>query len=279
MKRRQFLKRTATLSLVLTGLPLGKKALAQNATDKFDVQYRSYFNKKEGINTVYILNLYSAGLKPDNADPSKNRMELEINKYNADYSSVEQSVKYELWIGSKFNDQGSLVLMTRNTKKLSGDLPLPNGLALNPLIKITESFSFSGADENIADILDKSGSPLVTLTYKSLAGDDEECFITTACVTEKGKADDCYELNTLRALRENYMRKNTQGKALLEEYEWLGPAVVSAVGECENRAEIYDYLYKNMIMPSVEMIEQGQYSDAVKWYKGFTLQLKKNFNL
>ncbi|MBX2933771.1 MAG: hypothetical protein KF825_05965 [Ferruginibacter sp.] len=165
-------------------------------------------------------------------------------------------------------DANTYIIKTKSALREFGKLEWPKELAANPTFKIKINES--------AVLLDKTGKTFTTMKLKTV-DDDEECFITTACVTEKGLADNCDELTTLRSLRENYMRQTPQGETLLAEYQTLGPAVVAAISHCENRKEIYDYLYQNMITPSVAMIKNGEYQDAVDWYQGFSKELKMKY--
>lgn len=73
------------------------------------------------------------------------------------------------------------------------------------------------------------------------------------------------------------MRKTAQGKKLLDEYQTLGPAVVASIATCDNRKEIYDYLFCHMINPAVDMIKNKNYQEAVDWYQGFAEKLNENY--
>ncbi len=276
MDRKEFIKKVGALSLALTGLPLGKKVFATNTAIKIQGEpadeYRKNVDTDEDDYTIYVLKINNSAIVdfPSTSDENK-RITLEIEKRDPKrVSNILGELKYEFYISSVQEDKEFYQwhVKTERAKRLSGTISWPDNLSKNPalIVRLMER----------AWVLDKNNSPLVTLGY---VDEFEDCFITTACVAERGLADDCHELSTLRFLRENYMRNTKQGRYLLDEYEWLGPAVVTAIGQCGNRAEIYDYLYENMITPSVNMIEQGKYQDAVDWYEGFTMQLKTNFKI
>ena len=73
------------------------------------------------------------------------------------------------------------------------------------------------------------------------------------------------------------MYNTEQGRELLTEYQILGPSIVAAISNCENRTEIYDYLYQQMIKPAVGMIKNKKYQEAVDWYQGFAEKLNENY--
>lgn len=93
------------------------------------------------------------------------------------------------------------------------------------------------------------------------------CFLTTACVEYKGLADDCEELTKLRAFRDNYLKTTEEGKAVVEEYYRVAPQIVEKVNASEKKAEIYDYIYKE-IHTCIACIEKGDNDGAVNVYRG-----------
>ena len=52
------------------------------------------------------------------------------------------------------------------------------------------------------------------------------CFLTTACCEHKGLPDDCYELTTLRSLRDHYMKQSVFGNGLIKIYYETAPAII-----------------------------------------------------
>lgn len=269
MDRRKFISRSGSLALAVAGLPLAKKMLTQNTKSIYsnDVDH-SKPNQYE-----YSIEVYHNALT-DFANATGE--EKNIKLYSFLYDKINDYVykdtfQYLLPIASitkDSKDANTYIIKTKSPQREFGKLEWPKELAANPTFKIKINES--------AVLLDKTGKTFTTMKLKT-TDDDEECFITTACVTEKGLPDNCDELTTLRGLRENYMRHTLQGKALLTEYSILGPAVVAAIYHCENRKEIYDYLYQNMITPAVAMIKNGKYQDAVDWYQGFSEELKKKY--
>lgn len=74
--------------------------------------------------------------------------------------------------------------------------------------------------------------------------DGDGCYITTACISSKNMPDNCYELETLRYLRDQYMKNNNEGKKLIEGYYSLAPSLVNQINTFDNKEEIYDHIYK-----------------------------------
>ncbi len=265
MKRRDFLKSSGVLSLVLAGLPVGLKA--QTSTREPE-DYYSY--SAGGLDYIMKIN-NSAVIDFKNAKQEDKRLIIKLEQVNKEDSlKVDALVKYEFWITDvEKSSSGAYRIKTTKGKKLEGTLAWPEKWPDNPDIYLHV--------RNYAELVEKNGKPGRLWNYENSGDPDEDCFITTACVQERGLADDCNELNTLRFLREDFMRHTPQGKRLLEEYLSLGPAVVQAIGALENRSKIYDYLYQHMILPSVALIKAGKYQEAVDWYEGFSVELKKQY--
>lgn len=104
-----------------------------------------------------------------------------------------------------------------------------------------------------------------------------ECYITSACIYAKGLQDNCYELETLREYRDEWLSKQPGGKDLIKNYYAIAPKIVSCINERENKNRIYNAIYDHMVKPCVELIEQKKYTEAKELYKNMTEQLKKQY--
>lgn len=104
------------------------------------------------------------------------------------------------------------------------------------------------------------------------------CFPTSACVKYLGKADDCTELTTLRAFRDNYMKTNSCGKALVEEYYRVAPQIVSEIDSSDDSGKTYDYIY-SVISRCVALIGCGKNSEAQNEYVKMVNTLKVEYNV
>ena len=83
------------------------------------------------------------------------------------------------------------------------------------------------------------------------------CYITSAVCRAQGKADDCYELTAFRRFRDQVMLRSDNGRALVEEYYRLAPAIVTSVGLCQDEAAVYNSVYQNYLLPCLTLLEQG----------------------
>ncbi len=125
-----------------------------------------------------------------------------------------------------------------------------------------------------AYILLKS-SVIATLPYLDEYKDlPENCFLTSACVAHKGLDDDCYELTQLRQLREEFMRPQKIYSNLLQEYKVVAPQMLRKINVAENRDQILNTIYEQLVKPAVGFIEMGETEKAVLHYTRFVEQMK-----
>ena len=122
-----------------------------------------------------------------------------------------------------------------------------------------------------AKVLGKKDAELLIIPYPKTTSDDDDmgCFLTTACVHHKKLTDDCKELNTLRDLRDNFMMTNEEGREIVRNYKQIGPRLIQSINSFENREEIYEYMYQQLVLPSVKMVEEGKKAQAVEYYQDF----------
>ena len=83
------------------------------------------------------------------------------------------------------------------------------------------------------------------------------CYITSAVCRVQGKTDDCYELTAFRRFRDQVMLRSDNGRALVEEYYRLAPAIVTSVGLCQDEAAVYSSVYQDYLLPCLTLLEQG----------------------
>lgn len=103
------------------------------------------------------------------------------------------------------------------------------------------------------------------------------CYLTSACTFSKGLPDDCYELETLRSYRDNWLANSDEGKALIKEYYNVAPKIVSNINERKEKKDIYEMIYKEMVNPCVELIEQNKNKECLELYKKMTLYLNETY--
>nr|VFJ54216.1 MAG: hypothetical protein BECKDK2373C_GA0170839_104224 [Candidatus Kentron sp. DK] len=92
------------------------------------------------------------------------------------------------------------------------------------------------------------------------------CFLTTACVKHAGLPDDCYELETLRRFRDNYIMKRADGNTLLHEYYSNGPKIVASLLSSRTHEFELKGVYLE-IERSVRLIESGSNEEALRCYR------------
>lgn len=112
--------------------------------------------------------------------------------------------------------------------------------------------------------------------YKG-GGSSGGCYLTSACVIAKDLPDDCYELETLRSFRDNWMESTESGKEEVKKYYKIAPQIVSAINETSNPKTVYEKIYNNIVQPCVELIEQKKYEKAYELYKQSILELEKEY--
>ena len=102
----------------------------------------------------------------------------------------------------------------------------------------------------------------------------ESCFITTAVCKSLGKLDNCFELNTLRNFRDNWLKKQPDGESLVKEYYSIAPTIVDNINLQENSKIIYFHIWSNYIIKCLELIKTHDYSGCKKQYISMVSELK-----
>jgi hypothetical protein len=103
------------------------------------------------------------------------------------------------------------------------------------------------------------------------------CFITTAVCDSFGKADDCYELMSFRDFRDIHMLKTQEGRKLVEEYYNIAPAIVTCIDLGEDRAAVYEEIWKEWLSPCLSDIEAGRREACGKRYQEMVEALKVRY--
>lgn len=104
------------------------------------------------------------------------------------------------------------------------------------------------------------------------------CFLTTACVEFAGLSDNCRELSTLRAFRDNYIAGLSNGRSLIADYYARAPGMVAAIQSRNDRHMIFSRMLME-IRSIVADIERGANAFAMARYfnmvQGLSEFLKK----
>jgi hypothetical protein len=112
---------------------------------------------------------------------------------------------------------------------------------------------------------------------KQTKNSDKKCFITTACVEAYDKADDCWELTTLRQFRDTYMSNMLEGKNLIVEYYRIAPIILKHMRQESNYLDLIKGLYTELVMKSIKLIERGKKYEAMMHYKFVVRSLQSRF--
>lgn len=99
------------------------------------------------------------------------------------------------------------------------------------------------------------------------------CFITTVVCQGLGKSDNCWELQTLRAFRDEYILHLSDGKERMEEYYRIAPEIADRLkGEGQERME---EIYNVFLLPAIKLIQQGDNEAAMSVYVAMVDSLEK----
>ncbi len=102
--------------------------------------------------------------------------------------------------------------------------------------------------------------------WKERGSGSSGCFMTTACCEHKGLHDNCEELQTMRAMRDGYMKPRPDLNALVEEYYRVAPGIVSAINARDDADAIWDDVYER-IRQTMVLVKAGKNEEAVKSYQ------------
>ena len=105
------------------------------------------------------------------------------------------------------------------------------------------------------------------------------CFITTAVCAYEGKPDDCAELTAFRTFRDTWLARTEAGRALIEAYYDLAPAIVQAIGLCGRPDEVYPYIRRTYLEPCYAALQSGQPETCCSIYKSMVTHLKERCHL
>ena len=103
------------------------------------------------------------------------------------------------------------------------------------------------------------------------------CYLTTAACQSLGLGERCYELETLRSYRDEWLAAQEQGQEEIEFYYRTAPAVVEKINQSSNAVKVYRQIYQELVEPSVRAIERGDHKQARQLYRKTSLKLFKQY--
>ncbi|MES2431210.1 MAG: hypothetical protein V4556_09740 [Bacteroidota bacterium] len=275
MNRRSFLTKSSVAMVAAAGLP---KAIFANDQAASTTVYKTKLESGIVNQTYYELTVdHLAVQNLATAADDQKKIILKVAYFEtADFTTPTKGAEfiYTIKESVKTSTEGTTwKIKTKFDKRISGDYKLPKDFPKN--------ITFEGKPYAYFKILNKKEEMLVEIPYpttsSSGSGSGSGCFLTTACVENKQLADDCNELTALRFLRDEYMKNNAADSALITDYKIYGPAIVAAIDKCDNKNEIYDFMYANMIQPSVTLVKEEKFEAAVEYYKIFVKALAEKY--
>lgn len=106
---------------------------------------------------------------------------------------------------------------------------------------------------------------------------DDGCFITTAVCNSFHKPDNCYELTMFRAFRDNWLKKQSDGKELIAKYYAIAPEIVNNINKFADADKIYLNIWRKYLKPCLSYIEQGKNEQCKSVYMQMVNDLYKKF--
>lgn len=105
------------------------------------------------------------------------------------------------------------------------------------------------------------------------------CVITSAACAALNKADDCEELNTLRAYRDKMKAENPVVAALVKEYYRVAPVLVEKINAELAADTIYSSLWENFIARTYNLIRAGENDAATAIYVDMVQKLCDRYDV
>ena len=105
------------------------------------------------------------------------------------------------------------------------------------------------------------------------------CFITTAAVSHMHLADDCEELTILRKYRDQLINEDPEFKKIVLEYYKVAPQIVDEINKDDNKNQILDNIYNELVVPVTNYLKDGQIKEAKEHYISIYNKLKEKYIL
>lgn len=106
----------------------------------------------------------------------------------------------------------------------------------------------------------------------------EDCFITTACVEYFGLTDNCYQLQTLRRFRDEYMVVEKGRRHMVLNYYDIAPKVVEKLKVHPDRAKFFKDIF-DVVNEACLAIEKNENEAAAIMYTNAVLELTLKLKL
>ncbi len=100
------------------------------------------------------------------------------------------------------------------------------------------------------------------------------CFITTAVCQYMNKPDDCYELNSFRNFRDNWLNKQDGGQSQIAEYYLIAPFIIKQIDNSNLKSLEYNRIWEQYLSKCLCMIENKRYSECRNMYTDMVADLR-----
>jgi hypothetical protein len=101
------------------------------------------------------------------------------------------------------------------------------------------------------------------------------CYITTAVTETLGLADNCYELQSFRRFRDEYMAAQPRGELQIMEYYLTAPAIVAAIDRSPCKNQVYRNIWDRHLSRCLTMYEQNRYEECRQAYWDMVSELRE----
>lgn len=103
------------------------------------------------------------------------------------------------------------------------------------------------------------------------------CYITTAAIEHMGLEDHCEQLDLLRKYRDKLAEEDEQFKKIVLEYYKTAPQIVDAITNSEEKEEVLDYIYHNMVTRVLDLLKENKIDEAKALYLETYKKLKAKY--
>lgn len=103
-----------------------------------------------------------------------------------------------------------------------------------------------------------------------------DCFLTTAACDMLGLPDDCWELTSLRRLRDQHLRATAQGRAMIDAYYREAPAIAERLTHSAGGRRRLIGIYWCTVLPCAVLMHLGAPRLAVRLYAASFARLKED---
>lgn len=108
--------------------------------------------------------------------------------------------------------------------------------------------------------------------------EESNCFITTACVNYFALSDNCYELETLRRFRDQFLLQSSEGSLDVEVYYDIAPVIVNKLENDPIKNLLFERIFSQIRMACMA-IDQGDNSKAHSIYRSSVKELKDRYGI